>query len=242
MSGDSLRLGVIPARVGSSRFPNKILVSIGGKPMIQHVWEAASKARRLGGLLVATDHPSIASCVESFGGRAILTGEHPSGTDRVASVVASMACDLVVNIQGDEPLLDPASVDRLVEELDAHPECGMATLAVRKRADEGLEDRNVVKVVLSEAGEALYFSREPLRSEADGGFLKHIGIYGFRRELLLRFAAWPPSRLEQLERLEQLRALERGVRIRVAVVGHDTVAVDTPDDVARVERILGGRA
>lgn len=206
--------------------------------MIQHVWEKASQAALLTDLIVATDDPAIVRAVEAFGGRAVLTGPAESGTDRVAAIAKDHGASLVVNLQGDEPLLDPHAIDALVRAVESDAAIGMATLAVHKSDPRELADPNVVKVVTRADGEALHFSRAPLRADSQGGFLKHIGVYAFRRDVLLRFCAWPPSALERAERLEQLRALENGVRIRVVRVERDTVAVDVPDDIARVEARL----
>lgn len=236
-------LGVIPARAGSTRFPNKILAPILGKPMVQHVWEAARRAKRLNGVLVATDSPEIARAVEAFGGRAEMTSVScPSGTDRVAEVARATDAGLVFNLQGDEPLLGSETIDALVEALASDPGADMATLAVPCEDPTLLVDPNVVKVVIDSRGHALYFSRQPLACGPGGRFLKHIGVYGYRRAALLELCALPPSRLEQVERLEQLRALEHGKTIRVAVVEDDTVAVDRPGDVALVEaRLRAGK-
>jgi 3-deoxy-manno-octulosonate cytidylyltransferase (CMP-KDO synthetase) len=210
--------------------------------MIQHVWEAASRAESLTAVIVATDSEAVAAAVRGFGGRAVMTGAFESGTDRVAHVASELAGggddDIVVNLQGDEPMLRPQSIDRLVAALAGDPGCGMATLAVRKRGGDELADPNVVKVVVAADGSALYFSRHPLSMDPEQGFLKHIGVYAFRRDVLLRFSKLRPSPLERAERLEQLRALDNGVKIRVAVVDEDTIAVDTPGDVPKVERAM----
>lgn len=230
-------LGIIPARAGSTRFPNKILAPILGKPMVQHVWDAACRSTKLGRLLVATDSTEIASVVSAFGGKACLTSPAcPSGTDRVAEVAKATGATLVFNLQGDEPLLSPRAVDALVESLADCPSADMSTLAVKCSDPALLADPNVVKVVIDRQGDALYFSRQPLACGPDGQFLKHIGVYGYRRQTLLELCELPPSALEKVERLEQLRALEQGKRIRVAIVDEDTVAVDRPEDVAKVEQ------
>lgn len=240
-------MGVIPARYASSRFPGKALAELCGKPLVQHVVERAGRARLLDEVLVATDDARIRAAVEGFGGRAVMTSPaHPSGTDRIAEVVRDLACDLVVNIQGDEPLLDPAMVDQAIAPLAADPALPMGTLA-RPMGPEEAADPSKVKVVLDLQGCALYFSRAQipfLRDGADPGepapFLLHVGLYVYRREALLRFAALPPSPLEARERLEQLRALENGMRIRVVVTRHDSFGVDTPADLERVRRMVGG--
>ena len=240
MHDESPRLGVIPARADSSRFPCKVIASIHGKPMIQHVWEAARRARKLDSVVIATDDPEVASVARGFGAEVVLTGTHASGTDRVAAVARATSAGLIVNLQGDEPLLDPAWIDALVDVLDRDPACDLATLAVRRVDPSGLADPNIVKLVASGEDQALYFSREPLRMGPGGEWAKHIGIYAFRRALLLRYSGWEPVPLERAERLEQLRALHHGVRIRVVWSDRDTVSVDVPDDIARVERWLAG--
>ena len=197
------------------------------------------QSRRLAARVVATDSELVAKTVEEFGGRVVMTPNHfQSGTDRVAFVARTSQAEIIINLQADEPLLNPESIDQLVEALESDPAIGLATLAVRKARGPELNDPNVVKVVLSGQGEALYFSREPLRSTPNGDFFKHIGIYAYRRAVLLRFCELPPSALEKTERLEQLRALENGIRIKVVTVAQDTIAVDAPEDIEKVERCL----
>jgi 3-deoxy-manno-octulosonate cytidylyltransferase (CMP-KDO synthetase) len=239
-------LGIIPARYGSTRLPGKPLVPLAGKPLVQHVWERARRARRLAGLVVATDDQRIANVVAGFGGNAVMTSSgHASGTDRLAEVARSRSAALYVNIQGDEPLLDPADVDTLVDGLALDPSVPMGTLAVPLADPREAEDPNVVKVVCDASGRALYFSRaripHPRHREADrpdAAWRKHIGIYAYRRELLLEFASWPPTPLERMEGLEQLRALERGCAIRVFPARGRYHGVDTPEDVAAVQIAL----
>ena len=240
-------LGIIPARYGSTRFPGKPLARIAGKPLLQHVVERCRQARALSELIVATDDPRIADVASRFVRVEMTRPDHPSGTDRVAEVAARCDCDAVVNIQGDEPLMEPSVVDAVAGAL-RHSE--MATAATPLRRAEDFDNPNVVKVVVSRSGRALYFSRRtiPYLREAAGGsvsdplaafpFLKHLGIYGYRRETLLRLVQLPPSSLEQAERLEQLRALENDIPIAVVPVEHDSVGVDTPEDAARIERRL----
>ncbi len=237
-------LGVIPARFASSRFPGKALASIAGKPMIQHVWERTKGARYLSGVLVATDDERIAQCVRSFGGKVCLTsGDHLSGTDRVAEVAWSNPADLYVNIQGDEPLIDPDAIDAAILSVDSDEEISMGTL--KKRITDPLEitNPNVVKVVTNLAGDAIYFSRSPIpfeRSPRSGqpGYYKHVGLYIYRREFLLRFSDLPVGPLETSEKLEQLRALENGVRIRVGLTEYESFGVDTPADLDRVNQLF----
>ena len=239
MMGESSAIAIIPARARSTRFPYKILAPILDKPMIQYVWESARAAKRPSAVWVATDDVRIQEAVAAFGGIATLTPSHfQSGTDRVAHLAKDWEGDIIVNVQGDEPLLPPTSIDGLIEALERNPRCGMATLAVRRQDPKQLQDENVVKVVFNDAGEALYFSRAPLVACEDGTFYKHIGIYAYRKEVLMRLCAIEPSRLERAERLEQLRALENNISIAVVVVDQDTIAVDTPKDISKVEQVL----
>jgi len=204
--------------------------------MIQYVWEAARETRSLGDVVIATGDAHVAQEAEKFGGKVFPTpGVFDSGTDRVAFVARSNASPIIVNLQGDEPLLKPAMIERLVSELREAKGADLATLAVRKKDPIQLSDPNVVKVVLSKNSEALYFSRQALAMNREGEFYKHIGIYAYRRDALLQICQWSPSPLETLERLEQLRALENGMTIKVVLVDNDTIAVDTPEDLARVE-------
>lgn len=240
-------IGVIPARYGSSRFPGKPLFMLAGKPLIQHVVERCKGAKALSEVIVATDDVRIQKAVQSFCRVEMTAADHPSGTDRIAEVVGRSRCDGAVNIQGDEPLIDPTVIDLVANALANAP---MATAAARMRDASEYESPNVVKVVVNSAGRALYFSRRTIpfvRDAANGSiaeqlaafpFLKHLGIYGYRRETLLRLVKFPVSPLEQAERLEQLRALENGIEIAVSIVDYDGIGVDTPGDAARVERIL----
>jgi 3-deoxy-manno-octulosonate cytidylyltransferase (CMP-KDO synthetase) len=238
-------IGIIPSRYASSRFPGKALADICGKPMVQHVVERASRCRLLDEVLVATDDQRILETVRGFGGKARLTSpEHPSGTDRIAEVVQGLACDLVVNIQGDEPLLDPAVIDSAVEPLVANPSIAMGTLACPLGVVEAADPSNV-KVVVDREGYALYFSRaripyarDRVPPDLDRAYLLHVGLYVYRRDTLLRLAALPPTLLEERERLEQLRALEHGIRIHVVLTEHRSIGVDTPEDLARVRRMM----
>lgn len=232
-------LGVIPARYGASRFPGKPLASLWGKPMIRHVWERASAVTGLDALVVATDDDRIASAARGFGAEVELTSpDHASGTDRVAEVARRRPeYGIVLNLQGDEPELDSRGVSRMVAVMVQDPSVGMATLAHRETDTAQLASTDVVKVVVDAAGFALYFSRADLAMGSQGGpALRHVGVYGFRRRFLLEFAAWPAGRLEQAERLEQLRALERGARIRVVEADHGFAGIDTPEQMAALER------
>ena len=240
-------LGIIPARYASTRFPGKPLALLAGKPLIQRVVERCRGAKTLSDVIVATDDPRIAAVAGRFCRVEMTAATHPSGSDRIAEVAARCACDAVVNIQGDEPLIDPAVVDAVARALEREV---MSTAATPIRDLAEYDNPNVVKVVVNTAGRALYFSRRTipyLREAANGSvseqlaafpFLKHLGIYGYRRETLLRLVKFPVSPLEAAEKLEQLRALENGIAIAVVTVEHDSVGVDVPADVARVERLL----
>ena len=237
---------VIPARYASSRLPGKPLLRQTGKYLVQHVYERACQASRAATVLVATDDPRIVAAVESFGGRVILTRrDHPSGTDRVAEAARKVDADVIINLQGDEPLVDPASLDVLAQLLERDSRADMATLAVPLRCAERWHDPNCVKVVVDATGRALYFSRSPIPFVRDGKpdfsamppqFLQHLGIYAFRRQFLFSLAALPPEPLECLERLEQLRVLALGRSIRVGIVERDSIGVDTLDDYERFVR------
>jgi 3-deoxy-manno-octulosonate cytidylyltransferase (CMP-KDO synthetase) len=237
-------IAVIPARYASLRFPGKALARVVGKPLVQHVWERARALASVGRILVATDDERIAEAVRGFGGIAVMTSpSHPSGTDRVAEVMRAESAELVVNLQGDEPTFDVASVDELVGRMAADPSIEMGTLAHPIRDANEREDINATKVVLDQAGYALYFSRAPIPFRRQAGHaptLRHIGIYVFRARFLQRFATLQPTPLERTETLEQLRALEHGVRIRVVVTPHASLGVDTPSDLTRLAAHLAG--
>lgn len=238
-------IGVIPARYGSTRFPGKPLALIAGKTLIQHVVERCQEAKKLDEVIVATDDTRIWEVAQEFCRVEMTAPEHPSGTDRIAEVAVNCACDGVVNIQGDEPLIDPRVIDAVADAL-ATEEMSTAATAIEEVSE--WENPNVVKVVVNAAGRALYFSRRSIpfvRGVATGEeqvrafpFLKHLGIYGYRRETLLRLVKYPVSPLEEAEKLEQLRALENGIHIAVVKVDYDSVGVDAPADLKRVEQIL----
>src|SRR6266850_54458 len=240
-------VGIVPARYASTRFPGKPLALIAGKPLIQHVVERSQQAGALSEVIVATDDTRIWEVAQNFCRAEMTLPEHPSGSDRIAEVAARCACDAVVNIQGDEPLIDPAVIDAVAEALGG---CEMSTAATLIKNPAEYDNPNVVKVVVNAAGRALYFSRRTipyLREAASRSvneqlaafpFLKHLGIYGYRRETLLRLVKFPVSPLEKAEKLEQLRALENGIEIAVVRVDYDSVGVDVPGDVKRVERLL----
>jgi 3-deoxy-manno-octulosonate cytidylyltransferase (CMP-KDO synthetase) len=234
---------VIPARYASTRLPAKALLRETGKYLVQHVYEQAARVRGVESVLVATDDSRIQAAVESFGGRAVMTRkDHPSGTDRIAEVARSLDVDVVVNVQGDEPLIDPQALELLAGLLRDDTTAEMATLAVPIHSEDVYRDPNCVKVVRGEGGRALYFSRSPIPYVRDGSpdfarqpptFLHHLGLYAYRRAALLAFSGLAPHPLEQLEKLEQLRALGHGWTIRVGVVAHAGRGVDTPTDYER---------
>ena len=239
--------GIIPARYASTRFPGKPLALIAGQPLIHRVVQRCQQARSLSEVIVATDDERIAETARKVCRVEMTAASHPSGSDRIAEVAARVNCEAVVNIQGDEPLIDPAVIDAVAGALDR---AEMSTAAARLKTAGEYDNPNVVKVVVNATGLALYFSRRTipyLREAASGSvseqlaafpFLKHLGIYGYRRETLLRLVRYPVSPLEAAEKLEQLRALENGIPIAVVKVDYDSVGVDVPEDVARVEGLL----
>jgi len=250
---------VIPARLAATRFPGKPLAPLKGLPVIQHVYERSRRSRLAGDVIVATDSEEIAKTVEAFGGRAVMTrADHPSGTDRIAEVAASLCCDIIVNVQGDEPLIMPQMIDAVIGLIEAGADMG--TLARKVLAGRDVFDPNVVKVVFRGDGRALYFSRAPIPYHRDAfgaaaagpgaeyslkgagpsglHLYKHVGIYSYRREVLLELSRLKPSRLEMVERLEQLRALEHGYVIMVGETEFETIGVDTPEDLERIAECL----
>src|ERR1035437_705595 len=242
-------LGIIPARYASTRFPGKPLALIAGKPLIRHVVERCQQAKSLAEVIVATDDTRIWEVAQSFCRAEMTAPDHPSGSDRIAEVAARCACDAVGNIQGGEPLIDPVVIDAVAGAL---AQTEMSTAATPITNPDEYDNPNVVKVVVNAAGRALYFSRRTipyLRDAASGSvseqlaafpFLRHLGIYCYRRDTLLRLVRFPVSPLERAEKLEQLRALENGIPIAVMKVDYDSVGVDVPADVERVERLLAG--
>jgi 3-deoxy-manno-octulosonate cytidylyltransferase (CMP-KDO synthetase) len=236
---------VIPARYGSVRLPGKPLLDLAGKPMIQRVYERAKLAKTAGKVVVATDDQRIIKAVEDFGGEARMTrADHRTGTERIAEVAAHMEGEVFVNVQGDEPLLDPAAVDTAVHALLEEPVAAVATVAVPIRTPADIMDPNVVKTVLDFEENALYFSRAPIPWVRDSAqkvharHLKHLGLYVFQRDALLEYPTLPQGELERIEQLEQLRWMENGWKIRVAEVENDAVSVDVPEDVKRVAELL----
>jgi len=243
-------IGIIPARFAATRFPGKPLALIAGRPLIERVVRQCQLARSLAEVIVATDDSRIADAVRGICPVEMTRADHPSGSDRIAEAAGRRECDAVVNIQGDEPLIEPAVIDAVAAALEG---AEMSTAATVIKDVCEYENPNAVKVVVNAAGRALYFSRRTIpyvRAAASGSvseqlaafpFLKHLGIYGYRRETLLRLVRFPVSPLEAAEKLEQLRALENGIEIAVVKVDYDSVGVDAPEDVARVERILKDR-
>lgn len=255
-------LGVVPARFSSSRFPGKVLALIAGKTMLQHVWERVAQARYLTSTIVATDDERVAAAARQFGARVRMTrSDHPSGTDRVAEVASAESAEIIVNIQGDEPLIDPAAIDAAILPLAHDPDIRMCTLKKRIEDPREIGNPHVVKVVTNRAGDAIYFSRSPIpygplpaqgpprrssenagrRSENTSGpsaYYKHIGLYVYRRDFLLDYSALPIGPLEQAERLEQLRALENGYPVRVIETEYESLGVDTPEDLERVSQLF----
>jgi 3-deoxy-manno-octulosonate cytidylyltransferase (CMP-KDO synthetase) len=236
-----LATGIIPARYHAERFPGKPLALLQGKPMIQRVYEATRTAKNLERVIVATDDKRILQAAQDFGAEARMTSSsHRSGSDRVAEVAREINASVVINIQGDEPLIKGEAIDELVEALQDE-DIPMATLAVKEDDLNLLNDSNVVKVVPDKDGFALYFSRSPLPFQASDYFWRHIGIYGYQKDFLQKFCRIPPSRLEKTEKLEQLRALENGYRIKIIENKFSTLSVDLPEDIIRVENLLKDR-
>ena len=235
---------IIPARWASTRFPGKPLVKLRGQPLVQHVWERANRAKSVERVIVATDDMRIAEAAFGFGAEVALTSpRHPTGTDRLAEVARKLkSSSIILNVQGDEPDIAPSTIDRLAKALQDDPSLGMVTAANPITAAADIRNPNVVKVVTDLAGRALYFSRSAIPHDRDGRggikYLRHQGIYGYRRKVLLDFVKWKPTPLEQAEKLEQLRALEHGVSIGVIVVKKGSVGVDVPADVAKAVRAL----
>ena len=235
---------IIPARWASTRFPGKPLVKLRGKPLVQHVWERARRAKFIDRVIIATDDMRIAEAAFGFGAEVALTSpKHPTGTDRLAEVAAKLkSAPIILNVQGDEPDIAPSTIDRLVRALQEDPKLGMVTAANPITNGADVRNPNVVKVVTDLAGRALYFSRSVIPYDRDGSggikYLRHQGIYGYRRKVLLDFVKWKPTPLEQAEKLEQLRALERGVSIGVIAVKRGSVGVDVPGDLVKAARAL----
>lgn len=237
---------IIPARYASTRLPGKPLLEIAGKPMIQHVYERAQKAELVNRVIVATDDRRILDAVKGFGGEVVMTSDaHRSGTDRLAEVAAALESDIIVNVQGDEPLIDPAMIDEAIRPLMEDSSIVMGSLKAEIRDEAELNNPNLVKVVVDRNDFALYFSRYPIPYFRDTaplslltGHFKHIGLYVYRRDFLLEYAGMPQTPLEEAEKLEQLRALENGYRIKVPTTRLQSLGVDTEDDLERVRRLM----
>ncbi len=236
-------LGVIPARFASTRFPGKVLAQIAAKTMLEHVYERASLSTYLTSVIIATDDERVYAVARDFGARVRMTrSDHLSGTDRVAEVASAEDVEIVVNIQGDEPLISPDAIDAAILPLAHEPDLVMGTLKKRIEDPREITDPNVVKVVTDHMGDAIYFSRCPIPFDRDKSastsYFKHIGLYVYQRDFLLAYSALPVGPLEQAERLEQLRALENGYRIRVVETEYESLGVDTPEDLKRVSRLF----
>ncbi len=246
-------IAVIPARYGSTRFPGKSLALIQGKPMIQWVYERTSRSRLVNEVIVATDDMRIRDAVAAFGGGVQMTSpSHPTGTDRIAEVAQGLECDIIVNVQGDEPLIRPEMIDQAIAPLIDDSSIQMGTLCRKINDPAESSDPNVVKVVFDSRGFALYFSRAPIPWDRDnqpgseglrnlkpsGNVYKHIGLYVYRRDFLLKYSKMPQTALERIEKLEQLRALELGHKIRVVETTHESFGVDIPEDLGKIERYL----
>lgn len=234
-------IGIIPARLGSTRLARKVLMDLGGKPVIQHVYERTRKARLLDDVIVACDDDEIVAAVRAFGGKAVLTSKHhTTGTDRLAEVVNDMDVRIIVNIQGDEPFVNPLTIDDLVSKMQEDAGTVMATVVKRSDRFEDFKKPDVVKAVLDDQGHVLYFSRMPIPTFLKEGesFYKHIGLYAFTKDFLFTFKKMPPSFLERHERLEQLRALENGYRIKAIETNFETIGIDTPEDLERARALI----
>jgi len=244
-------VAIIPARYGATRLPGKPLADIGGKPLIQWVVERAGCCRRIDRVVVATDDRRILDAVLAFGGEAMMTSPScASGSDRIAETLDRIECDLVVNVQGDEPMMASETIDLAIEALENDPDSQVSTAAVAIHDRAEYESPHAVKVVTDGRGYALYFSRSPIPNRSRTGpdvpkagsqplwGFKHLGLYVYRRQALLDFVSWPPSHLEQIEKLEQLRFLDHGYRVRVVETPYDSVGVDTPEDLDRVRALL----
>ena len=238
-------IGIIPARWGSTRFEGKVLANIAGKPMLQHVYERAKQAKLLDGVLIACDDERIFKACEKFGARAVLTSSsHLSGTDRIAEVAKNISCGLVINIQADEPLIKPVVIDDLANAMREERTAPVGTLIKKIEARGEIENPNIVKVIVDQHKYALYFSRSIIPYPRDqkeyeaAVYYKHLGIYAYRKDFLLNFKNLPKSNLENIEKLEQLRVLEAGYKIRTVLTDIETMGVDTPEDLERVEKLF----
>ena len=233
---------VIPARYGSMRFPGKVLAMLRGKPIVQWVWECAMKSKA-DLVLVATDDDRVYNTVESFGGKAVMTSpNHPSGSDRIMEAVKDIDADIIINVQGDEPFMEPSVIDSLIDVMQESPAPDMATVVVPSTREQIANNPNSPKVVVSADNTALYFSRSPIPFLREGGtdmpLYKHWGIYAYSRAALSKFVSLPESPLEKCEKLEQLRALENGMKIKVIKTNFQSIGIDTPEDLVQAEQYL----
>ncbi|MBR2439921.1 MAG: 3-deoxy-manno-octulosonate cytidylyltransferase [Lentisphaeria bacterium] len=233
---------IIPARMGSTRFPGKVLALLGGKPIVQWVWER-TKASKADEVIVASDSEEVIRAVEAFGGKAQMTSpNHPSGSDRIWEVASKLDCDIIINVQGDEPFMEPSVIDRLIDVMQETPAPDMATVVVPSTREQIANNPNSPKVVVAADNTALYFSRSPIPFLREGGtdmpLYKHWGIYAYSRAALSRFVSLPESPLEKCEKLEQLRALENGMKIKVIKTDFQSIGIDTPEDLVQAEKHL----
>lgn len=239
-------IGIIPARYGATRFEGKLLAELCGKPVIQHTWENAKKAKSIEDLIIATDDKRIYSCVKGFGAKVVYTSkEHKSGSDRLTEVVTSIDAKVICNIQADEPLIHPAMIDDVVSPLLKDKSILMTSLCHKIRNEHELLDPNIVKVVRDRKDFALYFSRSAIpymRNQDSRGvnYYKHIGIYAYTKDFLFTFKSLPQSKLEKIEKLEQLRVIENGYKIKVVETKFDTVGIDTPEDLEKAVNLIKG--
>lgn len=235
---------IIPARMGSTRFPGKVLAKLGGKPIVQWVWER-TKASKADEVIVASDSQEVIDAVKAFGGNARMTSpNHPSGSDRIWEVASGLDCDIIINVQGDEPFMEPSVIDQLIDVMQESPAPDMATVVVPSTREQIANNPNSPKVVIGANGMALYFSRSPIPYLREGGtdmpLYKHWGIYAYSKEALRRFVSLPESPLEKCEKLEQLRALENGMKIKVIQTNFQSIGIDTPEDLVQAENYLKG--
>ena len=235
-------VAIIPARMGSTRFPGKVLANLGGKPIVQWVWER-TKASKADEVIVASDSQEVIDAVRKFGGNAQMTSpNHPSGSDRIWEVASKLDCDIIINVQGDEPFMEPSVIDRLIDVMQETPAPDMATVVVPSTREQIANNPNSPKVVIGTDGMALYFSRSPIPYLREGGtdmpLYKHWGIYAYSKEALRRFVSLPESPLEKCEKLEQLRALENGMKIKVIQTNFQSIGIDTPEDLVQAENHL----
>lgn len=234
-------IGVIPARLASTRFPAKVLARIDGRSLIRHVWEKACLCKELDSVLIACDHQDIFQAAKDFKAQVVMTDpRHPSGSDRIAEAIKDLDVDIVVNIQGDEPFIDPRTIDALAVLLKQDPHASMGTVIKAITNEEDAQNPNVVKCVVDDQGYALYFSRSPIpyyrdQSSASKKRFKHLGLYAYRKDFLMQYKDWPKGVLESAEELEQLRVLEHGVKIKTTVTTYESIAVDTPQDLEKAQ-------